>query len=173
MRHIAALLVVVPIAAFWACGNGNPAEDGNEDDAVLDDGTAGDVDAGTDTDTDTDPDVETDPDVQTDPDGPDTWPDTYVEPDVIVEGEVTFTIRSDEPIGPISPYIYGANFPDLSGTGRYLTLVRMGGNRLTAYNWETNASNAGSDWYFQNDDYLGGGNDPGGAVRLPAQDVSI
>ena len=29
--------------------------------------------------------------------------------------------------------------------------MRMGGNRWTAYNWENNASNAGSDWCFQND----------------------
>ena len=41
----------------------------------------------------------------------------------------------------------------------------MGGNRWTAYNWETNASNAGSDWYYSNDNYLGGGNAPGEAVR--------
>jgi hypothetical protein len=45
-----------------------------------------------------------------------------------------------------------------------LTLSRSGGNRMTAYNWETNASNAGSDYYNENDSFLGGGNTPNGAV---------
>ena len=53
---------------------------------------------------------------------------------------------------PISPYIYGTNQPDWQGHSKYLTLTRWGGNRITAYNWETNASNAGSDWQHQNDD---------------------
>ena len=43
----------------------------------------------------------------------------------------------------------------------------MGGNRWTAYNWVNNASNAGSDYIFQNDNYLGGGSTPGGAL-IPA-----
>lgn len=55
---------------------------------------------------------------------------------------------------PISPFIYGTNQPDWSGSARRLTLARLGGNRLTAYNWETNASNAGTDYLNQNDDYL-------------------
>lgn len=67
---------------------------------------------------------------------------------------------------PISPYIYGENHPDWS-KGRRMTLGRLGGNRWTAYNWENNASNAGSDWYHQNDGYLGGGETPGEAVRGP------
>jgi hypothetical protein len=45
--------------------------------------------------------------------------------------------------------------------------MRIGGNRLTAYNWENNASNAGTDWYNQNDGYLGGGDIPGEAIRAP------
>lgn len=32
--------------------------------------------------------------------------------------------------------------------------MRIGGNRLTGYNWENNASNAGSDYYQESDDYL-------------------
>jgi hypothetical protein len=35
---------------------------------------------------------------------------------------------------------------------------------MTAYNWETNASNAGSDYFNENDAFLGGGNTPNGAV---------
>jgi hypothetical protein len=43
-------------------------------------------------------------------------------------------------------------------------VLRSGGNRLTAYNWETNASNAGSDWMFQNDNLLGASDTPAKAV---------
>ena len=45
--------------------------------------------------------------------------------------------------------------------GSGYTLVRQGGNRMTAYNWETNASNAGSDYLHQNDGYLSNSNEPG------------
>lgn len=56
----------------------------------------------------------------------------------------------------ISPYIYGSNVirgishrkNDLS------TLVRLGGNRSTGFNWETNASNSGRDWHHGSDDYM-------------------
>ena len=51
----------------------------------------------------------------------------------------------------ISPYIYGSN-QDIAGVS--LTLRRQGGNRMTGYNWETNASNAGSDYLHQSDDFL-------------------
>ena len=46
---------------------------------------------------------------------------------------------------PISPYIYGTSQGDWAGRSRRLRLGRLGGNRWTAYNWETNASNAGAD----------------------------
>ena len=52
---------------------------------------------------------------------------------------------------PISPYIYGSN-QDLPGVT--VTLRRSGGNRMTGYNWETNASNAGSDYLNQSDNFL-------------------
>lgn len=51
----------------------------------------------------------------------------------------------------ISPYIYGSN-QDLPGAP--LTVRRSGGNRLTGYNWENNASNAGSDYIHSSDNYL-------------------
>lgn len=66
---------------------------------------------------------------------------------------------------PISPYIYGLCFPDWDKIGLPFTLARQGGNRMTAYNWENNASNAGNDWKNQNDDYLGASNEPGWTVR--------
>ena len=80
-------------------------------------------------------------------------------------GTVRFTIDSAASRHPISPYIYGMNQPDWAGRSRGLRLGRLGGNRWTAYNWETNASNAGADYRHQNDDYLGGGDVAGEAVR--------
>jgi hypothetical protein len=64
---------------------------------------------------------------------------------------------------PISPFVYGHNHPDWK-QGWTPTISRAGGNRLTAYNWETNASNAGSDWYHQNDNLMGG-DVPGEPIR--------
>ena len=42
----------------------------------------------------------------------------------------------------------------------------MGGNRWTAYNWENNASNAGSDYNYQNDSLLGTTHVAGDPVRV-------
>jgi hypothetical protein len=77
---------------------------------------------------------------------------------------VSFTIDSTLDRRAISPMIYGTNGTrDLAANRQ--TLVRLGGNRWTAYNWENNASNAGSDWCFQNDGLLSSSNAPGEAVR--------
>ncbi len=72
---------------------------------------------------------------------------------------------------PISPYIYGANQPDWDKAHVPYTLTRQGGNRMTAYNWETNASNAGNDWHMQNDGYLGKTDEPGWTVRTYLEDT--
>jgi hypothetical protein len=80
---------------------------------------------------------------------------------VEVDGDKTY---------PISPYIYGINGADWKTDGP-VTLTRIGGNRLTAYNWETNASNAGSDWNHQNDNYLGDSDVPGEFVRQIVADA--
>lgn len=63
------------------------------------------------------------------------------------------TVYPDEGHKSISPYIYGVN------SGVDLNTVsaksfRLGGNRMTAYNWENNMSNAGSDWHNSADMYL-------------------
>jgi hypothetical protein len=79
--------------------------------------------------------------------------------------DVVIQIDSTRDVRFIQPTIYGTNQPDWNGKARHLALTRIGGNRLTAYNWENNASNAGTDWYNQNDDYLGGGSAPGEVVR--------
>ncbi|GAC1667068.1 MAG: hypothetical protein NVS9B4_22870 [Candidatus Acidiferrum sp.] len=76
----------------------------------------------------------------------------------------TITIDSTK-THPISPFIYGINFYSPTTDPPLLTLDRAGGNRWTAYNWETNASNAGNDYLFQSDDYL--------ARNLPLADRAI
>jgi len=77
--------------------------------------------------------------------------------------QVTFAIDSSQDVRAISRFIYGINGWD-AVRPKNLTLSRSGGNRMTAYNWETNASNAGSDYFNENDSFLGGGNTPNGAV---------
>jgi hypothetical protein len=82
-------------------------------------------------------------------------PPMLVEPGEPGPGDLTFEIRADTDARPISPLIYGINGgDDLDGEQKGVALLRSGGNRMTAYNWENNASNAGSDYFFQNDNYL-------------------
>ncbi len=66
-------------------------------------------------------------------------------------GPLAISVDPTKPIGPISPYVYGVNSQDGDGVG--VTVRRMGGNRQTAYNWEINASSAGSDYHHVNDDW--------------------
>jgi hypothetical protein len=74
-----------------------------------------------------------------------------------------FNVRSDQGVHAISRLIYGTNgAPDIANT--HQTVVRSGGNRLTAFNWENNASNAGSDYLFQNDGLMSASNTPGKAI---------
>jgi len=83
----------------------------------------------------------------------------------IPTANVTITINPAQ-TKAISPYIYGINFySGVTGAPPQLTFDRAGGNRWTAYNWETNASNAGSDYLYENDDYLSGSAVPAEAVR--------
>ncbi len=103
--------------------------------------------------------------------------DTPVDVPIVTPGDpgavdVRFTVRGDMPTRPISRYIYGWNSPDWT-RARGVTFTRVGGNRLTAYNWENNASNAGSDYMFQNDNYLcqnAGCNRPGETIRRAIDD---
>ena len=75
---------------------------------------------------------------------------------------------------PISRFIYGGNFIDdpANYTGGVppseMTFNRMGGNRLSAWNWENNFSNAGADFNWQNDRYLSSSTSPGNAARQHA-----
>jgi Glycoside hydrolase family 44 len=88
---------------------------------------------------------------------------------------IRFDVDAKQDVRPISRFIYGINqfhgvLDGMDGPYSNCTLSRLGGNRLTAYNWTNNGSNAGNDWHFQNDGYLvdgpmfqGVGDLPGGA----------
>jgi fibronectin type 3 domain-containing protein len=78
---------------------------------------------------------------------------------------VTITINPAQ-TKPISPWIYGVNsYSEVTGTPPQLTFDRAGASRWTAYNWETNASNGGRDYFFANDDNLSSSTVPDEAVR--------
>lgn len=63
---------------------------------------------------------------------------------------INYTIDVSQDRHSISPYVYGIN----NGTYKKATWRRWGGNRTSAYSWETNYSNAGADYIDDNDDYL-------------------
>ncbi|MDZ7632023.1 MAG: glycoside hydrolase family 44 protein [Gemmatimonadaceae bacterium] len=69
--------------------------------------------------------------------------------------DITATVNGGSTF-EISRYIYGGNYVtdndsyDNATKPTEFTFNRMGGNRLTAYNWENNYSNGGSDYFFQN-----------------------
>jgi hypothetical protein len=73
---------------------------------------------------------------------------------------VQFSIDLSKETKLISPLIYGSNDDSLTANDG-VTFRRMGGNRLTGYNWENNASNAGLDYIHSSDSFLGGGLVPG------------
>ncbi len=71
----------------------------------------------------------------------------------------------------ISPYIFGVNQHGIDADTKF-GAVRQGGNRYTAYNWETNYSNAGSDWKNSSDTYLSSSSKPADcATKLSEQAV--
>ena len=78
--------------------------------------------------------------------------------------DVHFAVDTQQDVRPISRFVYGVNGA-LEGGYSNAALTRLGGNRWTAYNWENNASNAGTDYLNQNDSYLSNSNTPGAAVR--------
>jgi hypothetical protein len=89
---------------------------------------------------------------------------------------IQFDVDGGADAKPISRYIYGINPSDAPYSN--ITFNRMGGNRLTAYNWVNNASNAGNDYHFESDDNLVSGpaykdlaDVPGGAC-IPSIEAS-
>jgi hypothetical protein len=82
--------------------------------------------------------------------------------------DVTITIDPTK-TKPISPYIYGTNFYSGNTSPQpNFTFDRDGGNRWTAYNWINNGSNAGSDYFYENDNYLCNGSC---TASIPAEAV--
>jgi fibronectin type 3 domain-containing protein len=78
---------------------------------------------------------------------------------------VTITVNPAQ-TKPISPWIYGVNaYSEITGTPPGFTFDRAGASRWTAYNWETNASNGGRDYFYENDDNLSSSTVPDEAVR--------
>lgn len=70
----------------------------------------------------------------------------------IFSQSIDFSISVEESLKTISPYIYGTN--QLLTEEEHWAAIRQGGNRLTGYNWENNASNAGTDYINSSDNYL-------------------
>lgn len=71
----------------------------------------------------------------------------------------------------ISPYIFGINEHGLDKSLKVKS-VRQGGNRFTAYNWETNYSSAGSDWKHSSDDYLSSSSEPADCVQTLSKEAT-
>jgi hypothetical protein len=86
--------------------------------------------------------------------------------------DVLFAVDSTGSTHPISPYIYGTNQGDLTKEAKNLTMTRVGGNRMTAYNWENNLSNAGSDYLYENDTYISASNVAGDPMKKAVQDAT-
>lgn len=74
----------------------------------------------------------------------------------------------------ISPYIYGIN--QYGNQQNYnqvsVNAIRQGGNRMTAYNWENNASNAGSDWKHSSDNNLSDSDAPADCVQVLSKEAA-
>ena len=64
-------------------------------------------------------------------------------------GDLQFEISPAKVVRAISPYVYGINSQPDDDVGA--PVRRTGGNRQTAYNWEIDASNAGSDYEHSSD----------------------
>lgn len=82
--------------------------------------------------------------------------------------EVKFVVVLQGESHPISPLIYGINSFEPTGLlADSSSFRRLGGNRTSGYNWENNASNAGRDWHYQNDNHLSNSDEPAAAYLEP------
>ncbi len=94
-----------------------------------------------------------------------------ITPDNPGAAAIQFSLNSGQDVKSISPWIYGSNSSNITNR----TFDRSGGNRMTGYNWENNASNAGSDWYHHSDYGLVNNQSnaaPGSAVRGMIQNAA-
>jgi hypothetical protein len=79
---------------------------------------------------------------------------------------VSFTVVADEGVRPISPLIYGANMAGLvcNDAKARFSFCRHRSAAWSSYNWENNASNAGSSGCNENNAALAESTAPGAAV---------
>jgi len=82
--------------------------------------------------------------------------------------DVTVAVDTGSNVRAISPFVYGYNGATAAESPPGTTWLRLGGNRWTAYNWETNYSNAGSDYLYENDTYMGSPSDGPGHAAVPS-----
>lgn len=67
------------------------------------------------------------------------------------EAQVTVSVDPGADVHPISPLIYGVNFPSAAQLSEgHLAYARWGGNSTSRYNYQLDLQNTGSDWYFEN-----------------------
>lgn len=65
--------------------------------------------------------------------------------------DVTVAVDPAANAHPISPLIYGVNFPtDAQIDAGHLTVGRWGGNAVTRYNYENDTGNTAADYFFEN-----------------------
>ena len=63
---------------------------------------------------------------------------------------VTVSVDASADRHPISPLVYGVAYGDPAALADLnAPLNRLGGNNTSRYNWQSNADNRGSDWYFE------------------------
>ena len=88
---------------------------------------------------------------------------TNTEVDAAVSNAVTVLVNDLQPGPEISRYVFGSNEIGNMDGGTFCAPIdaalgipfrRLGGNRLSTYNWTSNNSNAGHDWLHTNDDFL-------------------
>jgi hypothetical protein len=71
---------------------------------------------------------------------------------VVVRSQTAVNIQIDVAANrhPIDPHIYGVAYADAASMADlHVAANRWGGNATTRYNWQINASNRASDWYFE------------------------
>jgi PKD repeat protein len=63
--------------------------------------------------------------------------------------QTTISIDAAAGLHPISKYIYGMAYAGTALQDLNCPIQRYGGNNTTRYNWQINADNRGSDWFFE------------------------
>src|SRR6185437_9997058 len=64
---------------------------------------------------------------------------------------VTVSVDPTQDVRPISPLVYGMNFPSAAQLSQgKIPLMRWGGNATTRYNYQIDVYNTASDYFFEN-----------------------